>query len=326
MATRRRKTPRRSPSTETLHPRAESLDLASSLEIVRLLNGEDLRAVRAVEKAARAIARTAERIAAALLEGGRLIYVGAGTSGRLGVLDAAECPPTFGTHPQQIVGVIAGGEPALRDAVEGAEDDVAAGAREVARLRVGPRDVVCGISASARTPFVHGALAEARRRGGFTALVCCARPESAEGIDQVILADTGPELVAGSTRLKAGTATKLILNALSTTALIRVGKVFRGRMVDLLPTNAKLRRRAVRIVAELGRLSPADAAAVLEHAEGSPRLALAMTFTGRDREEARALAASRGLRALQPGVSSPRARGRKAPARRRRPARTSSPE
>lgn len=287
-------------ATEKLHPRAASLDLASSLEIVRWLHEEDLRAVRAVARTARPLARAAEQLARSLLAGGRLIYVGAGTSGRLGVLDAAECPPTFGTRPGQIVGLLAGGDAALRKPVEGAEDDEAAGAAAVRRLRLRTTDVVCGISASARTPYVLGALGVARSKGAFTALICCSPPERRRVVDVLLLAPTGPELVAGSTRLKAGTATKLILNALSTTAMIRIGKVYRGRMVDLQPTNAKLRRRAVRIVSELGTLPEAEAALLLSQAGGSPRAALAMRFTGRGPRQAKALERKHGLRSLEP--------------------------
>ncbi len=266
---------------------------------MRRLNAEDVFAARAVGKAAKAIALAADAVAWAIARGGRLIYVGAGTSGRLGVLDAAECPPTFGTSPAQVVGVIAGGARALLRAVEGAEDDAADGAAQLRKLRVGPRDVVCGITASARTPFVLGALAEARRRKARTVLVCCARPpRGAPEVDVLALADTGPELVAGSTRLKAGTATKLILNAISTTAMIRLGKVYRGRMVDLQSTNAKLRDRARQMVSELAAISEAEAEGLLALARGQPRLAVAMALTGRPAAEARRLEKKGGLRAL----------------------------
>ncbi|MDQ3265199.1 MAG: N-acetylmuramic acid 6-phosphate etherase [Myxococcota bacterium] len=287
------------PKTEKLHPHAEDLDLESSLEIVRRLNAEDVLAARAVGKAAKAIVLAADAVAWAIAGGGRLIYVGAGTSGRLGVLDAAECPPTFGTSPSQVVGVIAGGARALRRAVEGAEDDAADGAAQLRKLRVGPRDVVCGITASARTPFVLGALAEARRRKARTVLVCCARPpRGSPAVDVLALADTGPELVAGSTRLKAGTATKLILNAISTTAMIRLGKVYRGRMVDLQSTNAKLRDRASRMISELGAVPEAEATKLLARAKGHPRLAVAMALSGKPAAEASRLEKKAGLRAL----------------------------
>ena len=267
--------------------------------MVRLLHAEDLRAVRAVGRVLPEIARAADLAAGALGAGGRLIYVGAGTSGRLGALDAAECPPTFGTRPSRVVAAIAGGARALRTAVEGAEDDRQGGAARVRRLRVGPKDLVCGISAGARTPFVLGALEEARRLGARTALVCSTdRPPRRAPADLVIAVPTGPELIAGSTRLKAGTATKLVLNAISTAAMVRLGKVYRGRMTSLRPTNEKLRRRALRTVAELASLSPGRSRKLLEAAGGNVALALAMAFTGRTSREAAALLRSRGLRDL----------------------------
>jgi N-acetylmuramic acid 6-phosphate etherase len=189
----------------------------------------------------------AERVAEALAGGGRLIYVGAGTSGRLGLLDAAECPPTFGTEPWQVQAIIAGGTPAILKAVEDAEDDAKAGARAVLALKPTATDVVCGISASAQTRFVIGALAAARKAGSHTVLICC-NPKARRSLaDQLLVANTGAELVAGSTRLKAGTATKLILNSISTAAMVRLGRVVAGQMVQLQPLNRKLRKRAARI-------------------------------------------------------------------------------
>ncbi|WP_326938754.1 N-acetylmuramic acid 6-phosphate etherase [Archangium violaceum] len=275
------------PPSERQHPRSEDLDLVSTEEIVRRLHEEDVAAVRAVRPALAEVARVARIAADALRAGGRLLYVGAGTSGRLGVLDASECPPTFGASPSQVQAVIAGGRRAMTRAVEGAEDDVEAGAASMVRLRVGPRDVVCGISASARTPFVLGALDEARRRKARTVLVCCNQPGPKAKADHVLLAETGPELVAGSTRLKAGTATKLILNALTTTAFVTLGKVYRGRMVDVRPTNEKLRARAARMVAELTDLEPAAAKRLLEQAGHEVKVALAMHFTGLTAKEAK---------------------------------------
>ncbi len=275
------------PPTEQQHPRADDLDLISTEEVVRRLHQEDEVAVRAVRPALPEVARAARSVADALRAGGRLLYVGAGTSGRLGVLDASECPPTFGSSPSQVQAVIAGGRRAKTRAVEGAEDDADSGTESVRGLRVGPRDVVCGISASARTPFVLGALDEARRRGARTVLVCCNRPGPRVEADHVLLAETGPELVAGSTRLKAGTATKLILNALTTTAFVTLGKVYRGRMVDVRPTNEKLRARAARMVAELTDLSPVAAKRLLEQAGNEVKVALAMHFTGLPAKEAR---------------------------------------
>jgi N-acetylmuramic acid 6-phosphate etherase len=295
---RSRSAPVALPPTEGLNPRADGLDLLSAEEIVRRLHQEDRLAVRAVHPALGEIASVARAVADGLRAGGRLLYVGAGTSGRLGVLDASECPPTFGVSPSQVQAVIAGGRRAMTRAVEGAEDDAEAGAEALRRLRVGPGDVVCGIAASARTPFVLGALAEARRRGARTALVCCNRPGPRVRVDHVLLAETGPELVAGSTRLKAGTATKLILNALTTTAFVLLGKVYRGRMVDVRPTNAKLRARAARMVAELTDLAPAAARRLLEAAGGEVKVALAMHFTGLPANAARRQLAGRTLRDL----------------------------
>ena len=263
-------------------------------------------AVRAVRPALPQVARVARAVAEALRAGGRLLYVGAGTSGRLGVLDASECPPTFGASPLQVQAVIAGGRRAMTHAVEGAEDDVEAGASSVRELRVGPRDVVCGISASARTPFVLGALDEARRLGARTALVCCNPPGPRVRVDDVLLAETGPELVSGSTRLKAGTATKLILNALTTAAFVALGKVYRGRMVDVRPTNAKLRERAARMVAELTDLTPAAAQQLLERAGGEVKVALAIHFTGLPAKEAKRRLKDATLRDLDGRGGKPR--------------------
>ncbi len=196
--------------------------------------------------------------------------------------------------------MIAGGAAAVLQAIEGAEDDPRAGKRVVGRLRVGPKDFVCGISASSRTPYVLGALRAARRAGARTALVCCSAPAgSRPACDILVLLRTGPELIAGSTRLLAGTGTKLVLNAISTAAMVSLGKVFRGRMVDLKPTSRKLRERARRMVAELTGLSPTGAAALLRRGRGQPRIALAMHFTGLDRSAAERELKQRGLRQLE---------------------------
>lgn len=306
MPTRRRLVP-----TESLHPQAEELELLPSRELVRRLHREDRAAIDAVAKVLPEVARAADLIAAALARGGRLFYVGAGTSGRLGVIDATECPPTFGTDPEQVQAILAGGADALTGAVEGAEDDRAAAAPLLDARRVGPADVVCGISASSTTPFVLGALAHARRLRATTLLVCCnpVAPTPARA-DVVIAAVTGPELVSGSTRLKAGTATKLVLNALSTTAMIRLGKVYRGRMVDLKPTNRKLEQRARRIVEELTGLSGPRAAGLLSRAGGSAKLAIAMHFTQLSADEARALLEQQSLRELEGAADRPRPAGR----------------
>ena len=240
-------------STEKVHPKGRRLGAKSSArQVVELLHREDLKAVKAAGRVRKPIAAAAELIATALRGGGRLIYAGAGTSGRLGALDAAECPPTFGTAPWQVVALIAGGAKALTRAVEGAEDDVIDAVRTIRGSKAGMGDVVCGITASGRTPWVLALLKEARLLGARTVLVSCnPRASRTVKVDVRIVPDTGPEVLAGSTRLKAGTATKLVLNALSTAAMVRLGHVTCGRMSRLKPTNAKLRERAVGIVADL---------------------------------------------------------------------------
>lgn len=264
------------------------------------LHQEDRVAVEAVSRVLPSVVLAAQAAQEALAAGGRLLYVGAGTSGRLGALDAAECPPTFGTDPEQVVAIIAGGPAALTQAIEGAEDDTAAGARAMRELRVKAPDFVVGISASAGTPFVKGALHQAKALGARTAMVSCNPSVRDRRVADLLVApQTGPELIAGSTRLKAGTATKLVLNAISTTAMVGLGKVYRGRMVDLRPTNKKLKDRAHRMVAELTELGDKQVKALLEAAEGNPRLALAMHFTGLSAPKAREKLAKHGLRDLE---------------------------
>lgn len=240
-------------TTEQIHPKGRKLGARSSArDVVSLLHAEDLNAVKAVGRVRPQIAAAANLIASALEAGGRLIYAGAGTSGRLGALDAAECPPTFGTEPWQVVALIAGGAKALTRAIEGAEDDVIDAVRIIRGVKAAEGDVVCGISASGRTPWVLALLDEARLLGCKTVLVSC-NPREAKKVrvDVRIAPDTGAEVIAGSTRLKAGTATKLVLNALTTAAMVKLGRVEQGRMSRLRPTNAKLRERAVGIVADL---------------------------------------------------------------------------
>ena len=238
-------------ATERLLPESRELDRLPAAEILRHIHREDLRAVRAVGRTLPQIARAVEGIVRALERGGRLIYVGAGTSGRLGVLDASECPPTYQFPPQRIVGVIAGGDAALRRSSERIEDDPEIGRRDLARLRVGRRDAVVGIAASGRTPYTLGALAYARRRGALAiALVATSGSPLAAAAEIAIEAVTGPEVVSGSTRMKAGTAQKLVLNMLSTTAMIRLGHVYGPWMVNMRASNYKLRARAARILAQ----------------------------------------------------------------------------
>ncbi|MBN2392897.1 MAG: N-acetylmuramic acid 6-phosphate etherase [Anaerolineae bacterium] len=235
--------------TESCNPATRHIDTASTLEMVRLINAEDAKVATAVEVELPAIAEAIDRIAARMQTGGRLIYIGAGTSGRLGVLDASECPPTFNAAPEQVVGLIAGGEVALTTAVEGAEDSRESGARDIAALNVGAQDSVVGIAASGGTPYVLGGMAEARRRGALTISLACNRPAPVHELADIAIAPiAGPEVITGSTRLKAGTAQKMVLNMLSTGVMIRLGKTYGNLMVDVQATNEKLRRRARRIV------------------------------------------------------------------------------
>ena len=254
--------------TEAINERTRDLDLRPALEQARLMNEEDQRVPAAVATVLPQIAQAVVRIAQALGRGGRLLYAGAGTSGRLAMLDAAECPPTFGTAPDQVLAVLAGGAAALTGAVEGAEDDEAAGGREIDARAVGPNDAVVGIAASGTTPFVLGAVRRARARGALTIAVACAPASALESACELAIVPlVGPEVIAGSTRLKAGTAQKLVLNMLSTLAMVQLGKVYGNLMVDLRPTNAKLRRRAVRIIATAAGVAEPDAAAALAAAQ-----------------------------------------------------------
>lgn len=281
--------------TEQRNPRTADIDLASPLEIVDLLAAED-RVVPA------AVHHERERIAAAIAEaeatfrrGGRLFYVGAGTSGRLGVLDASECPPTFGTDPDMVQGIIAGGPAALTRSQEGAEDVVEQAARDLRDAGVRAGDFVIGIAASGTTPYVHMALQHARGVGARTALVACSPPPPpGPAADIVILPITGPEAVTGSTRLKAGTATKLVLNMITTGAMIRLGKTYGNLMVDLRATNAKLTDRSERIVIAVCDLSRAEARALLDAAGGTVKTAIVMHFLAADRATAEAALARDG--------------------------------
>ena len=272
--------------TERVNPESGKLDRLSATQIARLMNRADRRAVRAAGRAAPAIGRAVDLIVRALSRRGRLIFVGAGTSGRLGVIEAAECPPTFDTPPSLVQAVIAGGRRTVFRSAEGAEDDGPDGARQV-RRRVRPGDVVVGIAASGVTPFVRGALKEARRRGAATALVTCNPQVPASAARVVIALAVGPEVLTGSTRLKAGTATKLALNTLTTASFARLGKVYGNRMVDLRPRSAKLRARALRLVVLRGRGSPWEAEGFLKASGDSAKVAAAMSRLGVDAKEAR---------------------------------------
>jgi len=256
--------------TEQRNPRSMNLDRLPVAAAVELMLSEEAKVTQALLQKKAVLTRAVNLVARAFKRGGRLFYVGAGTSGRLGVLDASECPPTFRVPPPMVQGIIAGGEVALRRAVEGAEDDFAAGAKEILQRRINSKDVVVGIAASGTTRFVWGALAQAKRRKAATILLCF-NPHlsipSAMRPQVVIAPDLGPEVLTGSTRLKAGTATKLTLNILTTLAMVRIGKVASNLMVDVNPSNAKLRARAVRIVRELTGTDEATALQALQQSQ-----------------------------------------------------------
>lgn len=276
--------------TEASHPASEELDRLPALDIVRLMNREDGAVVAAVESEAEHIARGIEWITEAFASGGRLLYAGAGTSGRLGVLDAAECPPTFGTPPEMVVGVIAGGSDALTRSVEGAEDDRERGAAAIDALAPTARDVVVGIAASGRTPWVLGAVARAGAADARSIGVCC-NPGAplAANVDLAVVPVVGPEILAGSTRLKAGTATKMVLNMFTTGAMVGVGKTFGNRMVDVCASNDKLRARALRIVRDVTDLPEPAAADLLTRCDGEVKTALLAHRRRVSAEEARLL-------------------------------------
>ena len=273
-------TTRRSlPTTEKRNPASASIDRLSTREIVELINREDRVVPQAVASQREKIAAAIDIIVGQFRAGGRLFYVGAGTSGRLGVLDASECPPTFGVKPSMVQGIIAGGKRALVRSIEGAEDRADDGAKAIDKKRVSDKDVVVGLAACGMTPFVRGALQRARRLGARTICVTCA-PEAVGFIPAEIIINpvVGPEVVTGSTRMKAGTATKLVLNTLTTAAMIKLGKVYGNLMVDLRAVNNKLRDRSVRIVMELTGLSRPRARTLLKRANGRLKHAVVMHF------------------------------------------------
>lgn len=280
--------------TERRNPRTARVDLASPIEIVDLLAAEDATVPGAVARAREQVAAVVSLVEASFRAGGRLVYVGAGTSGRLGVLDASECPPTFGTPPGMVLGVIAGGLPALVTPAEGAEDDVNAGIAAMDERQVGPSDTVVGIAASGVTPYVRAALGRAQDRGARTALVACAEPPALlrQGCDACIVVETGPEAITGSTRMKAGTATKLVLNAITTGAMVRIGKTYGNLMVDLQASSAKLVDRGERIVMEVTGGDREAARAAIAAAGGRVRTAIVMRARGLDREGAESLLAA----------------------------------
>lgn len=284
--------------TEQRNPRSRSLDRLDAQGLVDLINEEDHLVAPAVGRERERIARAVDLAVAAFRSGGRLLYVGAGTSGRLGVLDASEMPPTFRSPPEQVQGIIAGGQEALTRAREGAEDEADAGARAVDERSVGPADFVLGIATSGTTPYVHGALDRARERGSRTGFLLCTDPEPEweERYDVVIAPRVGPEVITGSTRMKAGTATKLVLNTLSTAAMVLSGKVHGNLMVDLSVNSEKLRDRAQRIVMETVGVDRSGAEALLDAAGGHVKTALVMGLRSVERNRAEALLEAAGGR------------------------------
>jgi N-acetylmuramic acid 6-phosphate etherase len=282
--------------TEQRNPATAGIDLASPLEIVDLMNAEDRRVAVAVQAVRHEIARAIELVEAAFRAGGHLYYFGAGTSGRLGVLDAAECPPTFGTPPELVRGKIAGGYPALVQSAEGAEDSFEDGGKAVEDQKAGRNDVVFGIAASGGTPYVKGAIARGVSLGAKTILLACTDPprDLLTNCDVAIIVKTGPEALTGSTRLKAGTATKMVLNMVTTGAMIRWGRAFGNLMVDLRALSAKLHDRGERIVMEVCGVSREQARRAIAAADGQVKTAIVMQKRGVDRAEAERLLAEAG--------------------------------
>jgi len=275
-------------TTERRNPRTASIDLASPLEIVDLINTEDASVPHAVASQREQIANALSIAEDSFRKGGRLFYVGAGTSGRLGVLDASECPPTFGVDPEMVQGIIAGGLPALTRSQEGAEDVAENGAKAIDEKEISKNDFVIGIAASGTTPYVHSAIRRARERGARTGILSCSQPpaEVIEEVDVAILPIVGPEVVTGSTRMKAGTATKLVLNMITTGAMIRLGKTYGNLMVDLKATNNKLKDRSERIMIEVCGITREEARKLLEAAGKSVKTAIVMQKLNVSRDEA----------------------------------------
>ncbi len=274
-------------TTESRNLDTLDIDRVSTLEMMRMLNREDMKVPVAVAKSLERIAEAVDAASDAIKSGGRLVYTGAGTSGRLGILDASECPPTFGTDPNLVVGIIAGGKEAILKAVEGAEDDFAGGARDLISIGFTKKDILVGIAASGRTPYVLGALEHAKKLGAVTVSVSCNRGSAmAAAADIPIVAEVGPEAITGSTRLKAGTAQKLILNMITTGTMVKLGKVYSNLMVDVSATNEKLVERRKNIVMQATGADPDEAARLIGLSGGNPKLAILIKLTGLGRDEA----------------------------------------
>lgn len=274
-------------TTETRNQRTMNLDQLDTLEILKIMNEEDQKVPLAIREALPAINEVVKKIIKSFEAGGRLIYIGAGTSGRLGVLDAAECVPTFGTEPEMVQGLIAGGEEAMTVAVEGAEDSASLAAEDLKNIQLNEKDIVVGIAASGRTPYVVGGLDYARSVGADAASVACNHGAIiSQHADVAIEVEVGPEILTGSTRLKSGTAQKLILNMLSTVSMIGIGKVYKNLMVDVRPTNEKLVERSKRIIMEATDCSYETAEKTFIAADENVKLAIVMILTGADKQEA----------------------------------------
>ncbi|WHY70945.1 N-acetylmuramic acid 6-phosphate etherase [Fictibacillus enclensis] len=274
-------------TTEKRNQNTLDIDEVSSLEVVRKINTEDKRVPEAIEKVLPEIASVVDQVVVAFRKGGRLIYTGAGTSGRLGILDASECPPTYGTPSEMVIGIIAGGDQAIHTAVEGAEDDVEAGKNDLLNLQLTENDVVVAIAASGRTPYAIGALKYANEVGAVSvALVCSQDSEMSKVAQHTIAAVVGPEVVTGSTRMKAGTAQKLVLNMISTASMIGIGKVYSNLMVDVQPSNKKLIQRAKNIVMEATGCMPEEAEKALSDHDGYAKAAILQVLTGCSPQEA----------------------------------------
>lgn len=282
-------------STEQRNPVSADIDSRPIMEILTIINSEDHKVAAAVQREIPYIAEAVQMVVTTFKGGGRLIYVGAGTSGRLGVLDAVECPPTFGTDPRTVQGMIAGGDNAMFKAQEGAEDKEANGAKDVDRKKVGKKDIVCGIAASLRTPYVVGAVKRAKTRGAKTLYITTNSREKlysqefielSQSVDLAVCPEVGPEILMGSTRMKSGTAQKLVLNMITTAAMIRLGKVYENMMIDLQLTNEKLKERAKRIVMTITGVSYDEAASALKKADGHVKTALVMIKAKVDKKEA----------------------------------------
>jgi N-acetylmuramic acid 6-phosphate etherase len=277
-------------TTEQVNTRSQNLDQLSPLELVDLFNTEDQQNIKAIAGAREALAQTIAAAAAGMAQGGRLFYIGAGTSGRLGVLDAAECPPTFCTTPELVQGILAGGEGALVRSSEGLEDIAEDGAQAMVDRGVGTHDVLVGIAAGGTTPYVHGALQAAKKRGATTAFIACVPLEQVPAAADIeIRLIVGPEILTGSTRLKSGTVTKMALNIISTGTMVQLGKVYGNRMVDVAVTNSKLHDRALRMIEDLAELDRDQADKLLEASGRSVKLALLMHWSGVDADRGRQL-------------------------------------